>query len=70
MKTSTIFLVVSLIAGLGGWMVTLDTWSLALTTTNLGGLLMVEAGVVIAWLNKSPMSFNGKPVLTTKDEPK
>jgi hypothetical protein len=58
MNFSIALLVASLIAGIGGWMVTLASWSVALTTINLGGLLVILAGVVVAWLGKSPIKPN------------
>lgn len=59
MNLSKLFLFASLIAGLGGWMITLPTWSAAFTPVSFGGLLAVEAGVICAWLGKSPLkTFN------------
>jgi len=58
MKTSIILLVASLIVALGGWIITLDTWADALKTVAMGGLLMNLAGVVLAWLGKSPIKSN------------
>lgn len=61
MNLSKLFLYASLLAGLGGWMITLQSWSAALTPVSIGGLLVVEAGVVCAWLGKSPLkSINDK----------
>ena len=63
MNLSKLLLIASLIAGIGGWMVTLSNWAAACTPVNVGGLLMIVGGVVAAWLGKSPLkSLNGKDV--------
>jgi hypothetical protein len=42
---SMIILVLSILFSIGGWMVTLQTWSDALQPQNLGGLLMILASL-------------------------
>ena len=55
MNLSKLLLFASLIAGLGGWMITLANWNEAFLPVSLGGLLVIEGGVVCAWLGQSPI---------------
>ena len=55
MKLSISLLVASLLMAAGGWIFTLPTWAAAATPAALGGLLTGLAGVVLAWLGKSPI---------------
>jgi hypothetical protein len=48
-------LIASLLCGVGGWMITLSSWSAAITPVSMGGLLMIVGSVVAAWLGKSPL---------------
>lgn len=59
MKLSIVLLVASLICGIGGWAVTLPSWTAAVTPVSIGGLLMVLGGVIAAWIGKSPIKVNG-----------
>lgn len=52
---SIALLVVSVLMGVGGWCVTLDSWGVAFTPQNLAGLLTGVGGVIVAWLNDSPI---------------
>lgn len=55
MNRSILLLAASIIAGVGGWLITLSTWGAALTPAAIGGLLIILGGVVCAWLGKSPL---------------
>lgn len=57
MNTSLILLIASIIAGIGGWMITLSDWASATTPVSIGGLLMIVGSVIAAWLGKSPISI-------------
>jgi len=55
MNASMLLLIASIIAGIGGWMITLSSWAAASTPVSMGGLLMIIGSVVAAWLGKSPL---------------
>lgn len=54
-KLSIALLCGSLLLGLGGWMQTLASWGDATSPSTLAGLLLIVGGVIINWLNKSPL---------------
>jgi hypothetical protein len=54
-KLSVLLLIASIIVGIGGWMVTLQTWQQATNPVPMGGLLMIIGGVLCAWLGQSPL---------------
>ena len=56
MNASIILLIASIIAGIGGWMITLVDWASATTPVSIGGLLMIVGSVLAAWLGKSPLN--------------
>ena len=54
MKTSYATLIVAILVAVGGWAITLPSWSVACQPTNIGGLLMGLGSVAGAWFAKSP----------------
>jgi hypothetical protein len=55
-KVSIALLISSLILGIGGWMQTLSSWGAATNPANMAGLLLILGGVILNWINKSPLS--------------
>ncbi|MFA5407441.1 MAG: hypothetical protein WC343_01570 [Bacilli bacterium] len=55
MNASIILLIASIVAGIGGWMITLPNWTAATTPVSMGGLCLIVGSVVCAWLGKSPL---------------
>ena len=47
-------LVGGLLVAAGPWLIALDAWGDALAPANLGILLPIIGGVLMAWLGKSP----------------
>jgi len=45
-----------LLVAVGPWLLALETWGTAFSPANLGILLPIIGGVVMAWLGKSPGS--------------
>lgn len=45
--------ITSLVGGIGGWMITLPSWSAALTPVSLGGLLLVLGSITATALGGS-----------------
>ena len=53
--TSVVVLLASLCIVLGPWMLDLETFGQILTPENLGTLLPMVGGVLLAWIGKSPL---------------
>lgn len=55
MRTSILILIASLLVALTPWFTLLDTWTAATTPGNIGALLGIIGGVILAWLGASPI---------------
>ena len=55
-KISIILLIASLLAGFGGWSITLDSWGSCTDPKSIGGLFVIIGGVLAAWIGKSPLN--------------
>jgi hypothetical protein len=53
--------------GVGGWIVTADTWMDLTTTKNFGGLLLILAGVLAS--NVTSNIFKPAPTITEVTQP-
>lgn len=51
---SYVMLFTGLLISVGPWVLSLDTWGAAVSTQNIGVLLPIVGGVLMAWLGKSP----------------
>jgi hypothetical protein len=54
-KKAIAILIGSILLGLGGWVQTLTVWSAAITTGGISGLFLILGGIILNWLNQSPI---------------
>jgi hypothetical protein len=61
MKTSILILIASLLVALVPWFNALATWGAISTPVNVGAVLGIVGGVLLAWLGASPIPPKSKP---------